>query len=391
MAFLRKISPFVMVVRRHYGMCFLACILSFFELIIPLPVSADDPVWSPAPRLGFSMGVIKRGYCPTGEYVEWYSQRWWGRPWGARLSYTVDGQTLIFGKIEVVQGLKGTGLGSLLYKHMNLDGITAVTSEWREDNLEAFNRAYRNCDETPGGLLAAGQQTPDAKMWRKMGFELSSIDLENGIPIVEYRPIPAASSGNGCDGPGALDARSGLSSGRLFRRADVLGGLVGGLELAGAAARGEGGDHLKSQLAVALPTASLAARSSTARWIIGAGAKWAEPAAWAMNGAWELGHLVSDEDGGHRYRQEKVISQLPYDPSGNLTFGGYMQSVGNSMGDPVGFVRGLCELGYYGAIFAAENGRGSEIGATGGVIERERHRLRDGTCAVPFSGLGKFP
>lgn len=195
MAFFEKRSPFVTVLRRQHGMFFLVCMLTLSGLILPLPVSADDPVWLPAPRLGFNMGVIKKGQCPTGQYVEWYSQRWWGRPWGGRLSYIVDGQTLIFGKIEVVQGLKGMGLGSLLYKHMNLDGITTITSEWREDNLEAFNRAYRNCDDTPGGILAAGQQTPAAKMWRKMGFELSSIHLESGIPIVEYRPILAAPSG----------------------------------------------------------------------------------------------------------------------------------------------------------------------------------------------------
>ncbi len=215
------------------------------------------------------------------------------------------------------------------------------------------------------------------------------------IPVAQERVLKmlryADAFPNGYEGSGALHTRSGLSSPRLFRRADALGLLVGGLEFSGAVARGEGADHLQSQLAVALPTASLAACSSKARWVVGVGAKWAEPVSWGINGAWELGHLVLDEDGGHRYRQEKFISQLPYDISGSLTFGGYIQAIGNSMGDPVGFLRGLGELGYYGAVFAAENGRCSDIHARGVVIERERQRLRDGTCAVPFSGLGKFP
>lgn len=186
------------------------------------------------------------------------------------------------------------------------------------------------------------------------------------------------------------------SSPRLFRRADALGLLVGGLEFAGAVARGEGVDHLKSYLAISLPVASASAyaamMSPTARVVLGKVGLAAEPVMWAINGAWEIGHVFLDEDGGHRYRQEKVISQLPYDAGGRLTFGSYMNACANSAGDPVGLVRAVWEIGYYGATFTFSRPNATNTGLPPmGPVYAERQRLRDGTCAVPFSGMNKWP
>lgn len=187
-----------------------------------------------------------------------------------------------------------------------------------------------------------------------------------------------------------LDLMLKLNNRKLSRRADALGLLVGTMELAGAIARGEGCEHLQSEAAVAAPVGALAAYSPKARMVAGKAGLVAEPVAWGFNIVWEVGHFFLDEDGGHQYRQQKAIDQRPYDASGRLTFGAYMQAVGNSMGDPVGLVRAGCEIGCYGTAFAAENIRTTRLPPMG-PVERERQRLRGGTCAVPLSGINKFP
>jgi hypothetical protein len=104
------------------------------------------------------------------------------------LEYEIKGNELTIGKVEVAEALKGRRIGSLLYGNMEVpDTVTVVHTEWREDNLRAFNRAlYRFGEDTPEGRLAAGNQTPAAKLWKKLGWQLESVNVENSIPSVEY-------------------------------------------------------------------------------------------------------------------------------------------------------------------------------------------------------------
>ena len=166
-----------------YGMAIML-VVTFHQAAVAAPPGR-------APVLGFPGGYLDIGPMGQGTCIYWYHlPPEWGTEWRARLDYEIDGNVLTFGKVEVAEALKGRRIGSLLFRNMEVpDTVTVVRSEWREDNLKEFNRAYRFGEDTPEGRLAAGNETPDAKLWKKLGWQLESVDVEDGIPSVEYSRI----------------------------------------------------------------------------------------------------------------------------------------------------------------------------------------------------------